>query len=276
MPPTPAGGLPSRVDLQVTLRRADRGRYGPRMDAVWIRERLENYRRLCQEYAAAKAAQPKDPWATADPTEAARLREEILTELPTVKQIVEHVAPSFSGEIRRPDVAGGTTYSVDAATQVLGIIRDRSEWATRLVPDAPTLVADQMHATIWTAAATVWSTGEFKVGVEQAASSLSAHIKQRAGSHLTERELVQQVFSPDPPKVGQTRLHFPGDRNEKTWQSRQQGLHLIAQGAFAGIRNVAAHDTTEWTQQVALENLAVLSIVARWAEETQVVRPAQS
>lgn len=54
--------------------------------------------------------------------------------------------------------------------------------------------------------------------------------------------------------------------------ARQQGLHLIAQGAFAGIRNVAVHDDLEWTEHEALEHLAVLSVVARWAEETRLVR----
>jgi Protein of unknown function (Hypoth_ymh) len=172
------------------------------------------------------------------------------------------------GPVRLPLETDGTWVTIETIDRVLGIVRDRSERATRVAPDAPTLMADQMHPTIWTAAATVWNTDEFKVAVEHAAASLSAHIKQRAESHLTERELVQHVFSPDPPKEGQTRLHFPGNQNEKTWKSRQFGLQLIAQGAFAGLRNVAVHDTTEWTQQVALENLAVLSIVARWAEET--------
>jgi hypothetical protein len=69
------------------------------------------------------------------------------------------------------------------------------------------------------------------------------------------------------------RLHLPGDKNSKTWRSRQEGLHLVAQGAFAGIRNVAAHTEAEWTEQVALEHLAVLSVVARWADETEVVKP---
>jgi hypothetical protein len=34
---------------------------------------------------------------------------------------------------------------------------------------------------------------------------------------------------------------------------------------------VATHTDEEWPEQVALEHLAVLSVVARWAEETKVV-----
>jgi hypothetical protein len=107
--------------------------------------------------------------------------------------------------------------------------------------------------------------------VGQATVSLSAHIASKANSALTERELVAQVFSPNQPGPSQVRLHLPGDKSNKTWKSRQEGLHLLAQGAFAGIRNVAAHTVGEWSEQVALEHLAVLSVVAQWADETEVV-----
>jgi hypothetical protein len=103
--------------------------------------------------------------------------------------------------------------------------------------------------------------------VGTAATSLSAHIAQKADSALADRALVQDVFalkiSP-----GRPRLHFPGDTSSDSWRSRQEGLHLTAQGAFAGIRNVAAHSNEEWAEQYALEMLAVLSVVARWTDET--------
>lgn len=84
------------------------------------------------------------------------------------------------------------------------------------------------------------------------------------------------VFSPEPPKPGQTpRLQLPGHRADETWRSRQEGLHLLAQGAFAGIRNPSAHDDVEWTEHEALERLAVLSVVARWADEAELVEPDQ-
>jgi hypothetical protein len=107
--------------------------------------------------------------------------------------------------------------------------------------------------------------------VGQAAVSLSAHIAKKAGSSLTERELVAQVFSPSQPGPNQVRLHLRGDKSSRTWKSRQEGLHLLAQGAFARIRNVATHTEGEWSEQVALEHLAVLSVVGRWADETEVV-----
>ena len=97
------------------------------------------------------------------------------------------------------------------------------------------------------------------------------HLKARSKSKLSDRKLVQDVFSLDPPKPGGVRLQFPGERDDDSWRSRQSGLHLLAQGAFAGIPNIAAHEDEPWPEQVALEFLAVLSVVARWSDETETV-----
>ena len=64
-----------------------------------------------------------------------------------------------------------------------------------------------------------------------------------------------------------------GDKSGKTWKSRQDGLHQLAQGAFAVNRNIATHTDDEWPKQVAFEHLAVLSVVSRWADETDVISP---
>ena len=51
--------------------------------------------------------------------------------------------------------------------------------------------------------------------------------------------------------------------------------HYLAMGAYAGIRNVVPHALAPgWSDQEALEYLAVLSTVARWAEEAELVSPA--
>jgi len=62
-------------------------------------------------------------------------------------------------------------------------------------------------------------------------------------------------------------------QEDDNWKSRQQGVHLLAQGAFAGIRNIAVHDEALWSEHEALEHLAVLSVVARWADDAALVSP---
>lgn len=231
-----------------------------------MRERLESFKVLCERYEV-------ESRRTFDYTDTMRgISDQMAFQMPTVRQILMRLDPALAQQVTEPQHLSGATGSLRAVQQGLGILRDREEWAVKLAPDAPSLIADQFHSRIWAAASALWDTGQYRIAVTQAAGSLSAHIAKKAGSQLTERELVNQVFSPSDPNSNQLRLHLPGEKSSKTWRSRQEGLHLLAQGVFAGIRNVATHTDDEWSEQVALEHLAVLSVVARWADETEVVR----
>jgi hypothetical protein len=232
------------------------------MNREWMRERLEKFETILLEYDTRDES-------SVPVTEFSKM---ISTNLPTIRQIVKHLDPELVPRVTEPQAMIGIHGTLPAIREALGILGDWDELSANLAPDAPSLVADQFHPHAWSAAAALWDTGQYRVAVGQAAVSLSAHIAQRAGSGLTERELVAQVFSTAGPTGNQVRLHYPGDKGTKTWKSRQEGLHLLAQGAFAGIRNIATHTDDEWTEPVGLEHLAVLSVVARWADETEVVR----
>lgn len=234
------------------------------MDREWVREQLEAFRDLSDQYQVENQRNVNEYTP--------RMRElsrQMTASAPRIRKIFEQLAPDLVGEIKEPEYIGGAGDSLRATIQALTILNEQMEWEVRLVPDAPSLRADGFHPQIWEAARLLWDTGKYRLAVGQAAISLSAHLATKAGSHLTERKLANEVFSPSPPKVGQVRLHLPGDPRSESWKSRQAGLHLIAQGAFAGIRNEAAHTNEEWAEQEALEALAVLSVVARWADETE-------
>jgi uncharacterized protein (TIGR02391 family) len=236
------------------------------MDTEKMRARLERFLDLCERYDThqREIGYQFDEQARA-------LNDEIVTEVPTVKAIVTKVDPTLADEITPPSNLGGATGATSATRQALGIIRDKDELAAMLAPDAPSLVADRMHHWVWAAAASFWEAGQHAVAVEQGAKSLTAFIQQESGSHSADREMAADVFSPKP-AAGRLRLWLTGDRDTDTWRSRQDGLHLLAMGAYAGIRNVAAHAVEPgWSEQEALEYLAVLSVVARWADETEAV-----
>jgi hypothetical protein len=236
------------------------------MNRDWMRQRPENFKALCDAYDQENRRSGYQWTPTLD-----GLTSQINGELPTTREIVNSLDPELLAKVTAPQYMGGASGAASAVEQALGILRDQDEWKANLAPDAPSLVADRFHPNVWKAASAIWDTGQYRVAVQQAAVSLSAHIAKKAGSPLTERALVSQVFSEDEPRQGQVRLHMPGDKGTDTWRSRQEGLHLLAQGAFAGIRNVATHTAEEWTEQVALEHLAVLSVVARWTDETVLV-----
>lgn len=230
-----------------------------------MRGRLQAFAKLCEEYTV--ESRRSDRYTDAERA----LNDEMNRQMPTVKEILRRLDPSLVEEIKQPQYLGGTSDSLHAVQQGLGILADWDEVAVNLAPDAPSLVADSFHPHVWTAASALWDTGQYRVAVQQAAVSLSAHIAGKAGSPLADRKLVTQVFSLAEPKSGQPRLHLAGDRASDDWKSRQEGLHLLAQGAFAGIRNPATHSGDEWSEHVALEHLAVLSVIARWADETELV-----
>jgi hypothetical protein len=87
---------------------------------------------------------------------------------------------------------------------------------------------------------------------------------------------MQEVFSPRPPETGKPRLRIPGDQSSPTVQSRQRGALQLGLGCFFAIRNPAAHESGEWTEQVALEYLATLSVLARLIDESIVEEPKKA
>jgi hypothetical protein len=231
------------------------------MNREWMRERLLLFLEFCETW---DKDHPSDRT-----TERQKAAEVAVTKMaPTVAKILDALQPGLGDTLTRAQYIGGMSDNKHAALTGLGILDDFDLVAANLAPDAPSLVADRFHPYVWLAAAAIWDTGEYRVAVEQACVSLSTHIASQAGSHLTERELVNMVFSDAEPTDKQPRLHLPGDKRSKTWKSRQSGLHLLAQGAFAGIRNVSTHSSGDWSEQSALEHLAVLSLVARWTDET--------
>ena len=77
----------------------------------------------------------------------------------------------------------------------------------------------------------------------------------------------------DPPKPGKSRLRRMTDDGSDTYKSVQRGAKAFAEGIYAGIRNPFNHeDPKDIDEQVALEYLAALSVLARWVDESTVER----
>ena len=57
----------------------------------------------------------------------------------------------------------------------------------------------------------------------------------------------------------------------KRWTSAHEGAQYLGMGCAQGIRNAQAHGTDDLDEQEALEQLAALSVLARWVESSSVV-----
>ncbi|WP_353953723.1 TIGR02391 family protein [Knoellia sp. S7-12] len=101
---------------------------------------------------------------------------------------------------------------------------------------------------------------------------LNAHAHDLTGRRdVSDSGLMAQVFSLSPPEPGKPRLRWPGDDSDLNVKAMRTGLLQFSQGCFMAIRNPMTHSTDENVEQKALEQLAVLSMLARWIEEWELV-----
>jgi hypothetical protein len=118
-----------------------------------------------------------------------------------------------------------------------------------------------------------WGHGKWRDAVANAAAKLNKYTQDRLGRHdLADSALMSEAFSPDDPKVGKPRLRCPGNPESETIRSMQKGAQLLAMGAMMAIRNPAVHWTGNGNPASAGEQLAALSVIARWVRYWDVER----
>jgi hypothetical protein len=109
--------------------------------------------------------------------------------------------------------------------------------------------------------------------VHAAASSINAHTQDKLGrTDIANDKVMQEAVSDKSAEAGKPRLRVAGDPASATTQSRQRGALQLGLAAFFAVRNPAAHETVEWTEHEALEQLAVLSMLARLVDGSRLQR----
>jgi hypothetical protein len=100
----------------------------------------------------------------------------------------------------------------------------------------------------------------------QAAIRVNAETQAKVGRmDVSETDLLNQVFSLDPPKPGAPRLRIVPDDGSTTYQNVHRGARALADGLYAAIRSPGMHTPAKANDEhQALEQLAAFSILARW------------
>jgi uncharacterized protein (TIGR02391 family) len=120
------------------------------------------------------------------------------------------------------------------------------------------LAIGDLHPLISRACGRLFANGHFREGVERASVALQERVQAASGFHdLDGDELMNRAFTPKAPRVA------VADLSARSGQNLQRGTHLIAQGAVAAIRNTTAHQLVEPSPAEALEQVAILSFIAR-------------
>ncbi|MFK3678701.1 TIGR02391 family protein [Microbacterium sp. NPDC090218] len=176
------------------------------------------------------------------------------------------------GLMRRSEKAYWLDEGIEFAEHALALVKTRAETRAKLGTAAPTMKADALHPIIWKAASGRWESGHYSDAVQRAATALSGYVKDLTGRYeLGDSELVTQAFALSEPQTGKPRLRWPGNEDDLTVKTMRVGILHLAQGAFAAIRNTATHTTEDLPKQEALEQLATLSILARWIDRCELV-----
>jgi hypothetical protein len=208
-----------------------------------------------------------------------QLADKLISLDPVMRDLMNAAQPNL-GNYQEAGSGGWSYYAADywfnlvryRVLQAIGIHELGEEAKQRMQPDSPDLVADQLHPWVWEAAAPMWRAGSAQEAVHAAARSVNARLQQKLGRHdVADAKLCREAFSLSEPAPGQPRLRFPGDGTSETWRSRQNGGIQFGAGCFEGIRNITAHvDRLNLPDQIALEQLAAFSVLARWIDECKV------
>jgi Protein of unknown function (Hypoth_ymh) len=136
-------------------------------------------------------------------------------------------------------------------------------------PVGPGLSASELHPTVWDAARSLYDGKHYRAAVQAAATAVEMQLKAKLDRYdLSGDPLVTEAFSIAPPQPGKPRLRFTGvgPPAGSLWRDAHVGAMNFGKGCMMGIRNVVSHDTSEPQPEIALEQLAALSILARWID----------
>ena len=213
--------------------------------------------------------------------EANRVRR-YLSELYALQPLVEGIASRIDPDNvgRLSEEWGDGTLNTEAAyaetLRLIGILNQRADFEQILGPVGPTLAANRMHRWVWNAAADLWDGGHFDSAVHKASLAVEEQTQLKLGRRdLPGRDLYSKAFSVEDPIADMPRLRFPHiDKAEQkdAWTSAHGGAQHLGMGCAQGIRNPRSHPSGDISEQEALEQLAALSVLARWVDICEVVR----
>jgi hypothetical protein len=192
----------------------------------------------------------------------------------TIRRIAESFEPGLADDLVLIRGQGWPWESVRrTASLLLGVLERRAEADMMLGPTGPQIAAERLHPWVWESAASLWDVGARREALQAAATQLDLQLQAKVERNdITGAELVTRAFTLEEPRTGETRLRLPGfTPGSEQFRSVHQGAMSFGQGCFRAIRNIATHDLTQPEELIALEQLAALSVLARWIDNAEVV-----
>lgn len=187
-----------------------------------------------------------------------------------VEQILDRALPGWRTD--RPAKDDDYNWLRDQASRAKSALQRAAELADRLGDNAPDMGAANLHPWAWENGRSYWITGHYHQAVMQAAIRINAETQAKlARMDVSETALFNEAFSLNDPKLGATRLRLTEDDGSKTYENLHRGARAFAEGLYAAIRNPGMHTPSDGgEEQLALEQLAAFSLLARWVDQADV------
>lgn len=187
-----------------------------------------------------------------------------------VEKILDRVLPGWRAD--RPSKDEEFASLRDQASRAKTVLQRSEELAEKLGDNAPDMDAANLHTWAWENGRSFWNTGHYHQAVMQAAIRINAETQAKLGRmDVSETALFNEAFSLSDPKPGAPRLRLAKDDGSKTYESLHRGARALAEGLYAAIRNPGMHIPSDGgEEQLALEQLAAFSLLARWVDQAEV------
>jgi len=154
------------------------------------------------------------------------------------------------------------------------VLRQDDHDARGSLRTSPAFDQNKLHSWVWKGARKQWVFGQHERAVVDALGALIARIQEKTGYEKDGEGLFTDALAVKaPPRPGQPRLRVLPGAHAANSDNRQEGALLLGKVCIKAIRNPASHGhSDDLTQQAALEQLGMLSVLARWADDAVVER----
>lgn len=193
-----------------------------------------------------------------------------------VEQILDRIPAMNSWRVGRDRLKKDDNYDWlrDQASRGKAAMERAAELAERLGDNAPEMDASNLHPWAWQNGKSFWNSGHFHQTVMQAAIKVNSETQAKLSRvDVSEYKLFNEAFTLKPPAAGTNRLRMMKDDGSDTYKSLHEGARAFAEGLYRAIRNPGMHTPPPaggGEEQLALEQLAAFSILARWVEQAEV------